>query len=113
MNQYVIFFRLPTKVYLGEQSDREHDRRISEILCLLFSLGPAYHASQGGVLLHTDLSHSQLVERISPMVESGDFVGIVEVSAKAVTAMGYDWEPDDLDALYPNVARFDGLDRAT
>ena len=106
MHHYIILIGVADNLDLVAKSEGDRrDRRVT-IVDLIFSFGPAWVGSQSSVLLHTDLRREEIVQRLSPLLGHADFVGVMEIDARSVTAIG--WNPDEegLDALYPDVEKW-------
>ena len=106
MNHYIILIGVADNLNLGDDAESDRCNRLSAIVELIFSLGPAWHGSQTSVLLNSEVDHEAIIERVTPLLGDADFVGVIEIEAKSVAAIG--WNPDEegLDRLYPNIAKW-------
>jgi hypothetical protein len=103
MSYYLVMIGICGHANPRDQAD-SHWRKNS-LFELIFQLGPAWHGSQGSIILRSKLTRAEIVERISPLVRDVDFVGVLEIDAKSITTIGYNSDEEGLDRLYENVLK--------
>jgi hypothetical protein len=106
MNDYLILIGLPLNLTLGDGAEEHLNKRRWAISELVFSFGPAWHGPQSAILLKSSLTRDEIVERVSALLESDDFVGVLEISTRSVVTLGWNPDQEGFDRLFPDVVKF-------
>jgi hypothetical protein len=105
----VILFGLSLNADLGEVADNERRTRTSLILDAIYSLGPAWMANQGSVLLKTKATREEVRARVAQLFGTSDLAVVMEVAVSAVLTIGWIADEEGFDALCPGAIKLDPL----